>query len=575
MNQLQNKSFEEALVRYREKWDKIKDPCVVYDFPIPDVSCKELFLKRVSEHPDKTYVISRGTKMSYVECNTLAAKIANGFLAKGLKKGDRVITYVSNGFEFVALAHACFKTGIIMVNTNPRSTADEIIRRIKDCTPKMVITDSDGADAVVQALKDDKAGVEHMVFCPALEKENRWDELGAWESIISDDASEPDISISPEDIAILQYTGGTTGVLKGCCQTNHAFVAKAMAQVQYFRPFLNDNDYENYMVIIALGMSHAFGFGQGIVVNLTMGGTIFFAESLDEILRVIEKYRPTVWPSVPLWMKLIATHEEYQKYDISSLKVITCGSAPLPVDVIRRVEELTGAVITEGYGMTETVNTITINGHDHRKVGKILVAADRYALAFMHVYEQADGAFCAVGSFELTVGLEKVGLARAGDKGLRAVDDKFSVYKLGGRLHSGCIGACAGLRERKCRALFALYPRNNVFLLLLLGAVVENGEAHVGLTGNGFRDRAAGLGKLLNGKNIVNIAAAEATVFLRDNDAAEAKLVHFLQQRLNAEKPLVDLQRVRTNALVGILFVYHLQCAFFFCKNGVHRINLL
>lgn len=180
MNQLQNKSFEEALVRYREKWDKIKDPCVVYDFPIPDVSCKELFLKRVSEHPDKTYVISHGAKMSYVECNTLAAKIANGFLAKGLKKGDRVITYVSNGFEFVALAHACFKTGIIMVNTNPRSTADEIIRRIKDCTPKMVITDSDGADAVVQALKDDKAGVEHMVFCPALEKENRWEALSAW-----------------------------------------------------------------------------------------------------------------------------------------------------------------------------------------------------------------------------------------------------------------------------------------------------------------------------------------------------------------------------------------------------------
>lgn len=69
MNQLQNQSFEEALVRYREKWDKIKDPCVVYDFPIPDVSCKELFLKRVSEHPDKTYVISRGAKISYVECN--------------------------------------------------------------------------------------------------------------------------------------------------------------------------------------------------------------------------------------------------------------------------------------------------------------------------------------------------------------------------------------------------------------------------------------------------------------------------------------------------------------------------
>lgn len=180
MNQLQNKQFEEALVRYRKKWDKIKDPCVVYDFPIPSVSCKELFLERVNEHPDKTYVISKGEKMSYVECNTLAAKIANGFLANGLKKGDRVITYVSNGFEFVALAHACFKTGIIMVNTNPRSTADEISRRIKDCTPKMVITDSDGADAVAKALKDDRQSIEKAVFCPALEKENRWDEFNAW-----------------------------------------------------------------------------------------------------------------------------------------------------------------------------------------------------------------------------------------------------------------------------------------------------------------------------------------------------------------------------------------------------------
>lgn len=173
MNQLQNKQFEEALVQYRNKWDKIKDPCVVYDFPIPAVSCKELFLERVNEHPDKTYVISNGEKMSYVECNTLAAKIANGFLANGLKMGDRVITYVSNGFEFVALAHACFKTGIIMVNTNPRSTADEISRRIKDCTPKMVITDSDGADAVVQSLKDDRQSIEKAVFCPTLEKENR------------------------------------------------------------------------------------------------------------------------------------------------------------------------------------------------------------------------------------------------------------------------------------------------------------------------------------------------------------------------------------------------------------------
>lgn len=104
---------------------------------------------------------------------------------------------------------------------------------------------------------------------------------------------------------------------------------------------------------------------------------------------------------------------------------------------------------------------------------------------------------------------------------------------------------------------------------------MKNGEAHVCLSGNGFCDRAAGLGQLLDRENVVHIGAAKSAVLFGDYNAAEAKLVHFLQQRLNAEKPLVDLQRVRTNALVGVFFVYFLQFAFFFGKNGVHIIALL
>ncbi len=102
MNQLQNKSFEEALVRYREKsGTRSKTPVLFMIFRSPMFPVRSCSSKRVSEHPDKTYVISRGTKMSYVDCNTLAAKSQTAFSQKGLKKGDRVITYVSNGFEFV------------------------------------------------------------------------------------------------------------------------------------------------------------------------------------------------------------------------------------------------------------------------------------------------------------------------------------------------------------------------------------------------------------------------------------------------------------------------------------------
>lgn len=371
MNPNQEKLFEEALARNWEKWKKIMDPEVNYSFPIPNTSMKKMFLNQVNKHPDKIYIYHKDKTYTYGEVNSFAVQLANGMLELGLKKGDRVITYVSNGVEFVALAQACFKTGIIMVNTNPRSTADEIQRRIADCTPRLLITDSDGADAVLEIINDSAGIVEKFVFCPAMEKENRWTEFLPWETMISDNLTEPDTEIFPEDIAILQYTGGTTGVLKGCCQTNHAFVAKALAQVQYFKPILSPEDEENYMVMIGLGMSHAFGFGQGIVVNMSYGGAIFFADSLDEILEAIEKYRPTVWPSVPLWMKLIASDPKYQSYDITSLKCITCGSAPLPVEVIHKVEEITGAVITEGYGMTETVNTIAINDFRARRVGTV------------------------------------------------------------------------------------------------------------------------------------------------------------------------------------------------------------
>ena len=373
MTKEQLERFEEELVRLRKKWEPIKDPEVCYSFPIPATTMKAMFIEQVNRHPDKPYIYRHDTVQTYAQCNEAACRIANGMLSLGLKKGDRIMTLVSNSREFIELAQACFKTGIIMVNSNPLATSDEMINRIRDCTPSAVFVDSDGLRALLAGMAetDDKCGVKYLISCPAKEPLPKIEGVLDWSEIVSGDAGEPDIEILPEDIAVLQYTGGTTGVLKGCCQTNHAFVAKALAQQEYFKPILTEEDKEHYMVMIGLGMSHAFGFSQAIVVNMSLGGAIYLADSLDEILTAIEKYRPTVWPSVPIWMKLIASDPKYQGYDITSLKCITCGAAPLPIEVLDKVEEITGGVITEGYGMTETVNTIAINGFHHRKSGTV------------------------------------------------------------------------------------------------------------------------------------------------------------------------------------------------------------
>lgn len=157
---------------------------------------------------------------------------------------------------------------------------------------------------------------------------------------------------------------------------------------QFFSPLTNHRTDEyggslenrcRFMVETLEGMRAAVG--PDYPISLRVSGSDFMdggcnGDDIAEICELLDKTGYVDGFSITAgWhesaVPLIATHEEYQKYDISSLKVITCGSAPLPVDVIRRVEELTGAVITEGYGMTETVNTITINGHDHRKVGTV------------------------------------------------------------------------------------------------------------------------------------------------------------------------------------------------------------
>lgn len=371
MNTVREAKFEEALTRLRPKWARLQDHEVNYHFPIPETTMKEMFLAQVNSHPDKVYIRHHGRQQTYRECNVMAVQIANGLRSLGLTKGDRIITFVSNSMEFVAIAQACFKTGIIMVNSNPLATDCEIASRIQDCTPRVAIADAAGVQAVMRALRTDRVSVEHIVGCPAVGAIAPADGLMPWEALLSDDLTEPDVVVRPEDCAVLQYTGGTTGVLKGCCETNYAFVAKALAQSEYFKPILNDEDREHYMVMMGLGLSHAFGFVQSIVVNMSLGGAIYFADSLEEILTAIETYRPTVWPSVPVWMKLIASDPQYQKHDITSLKCITCGSAPLPVEVLQKVEQITGAAITEGYGMTETVNTITINSFHHRKAGTV------------------------------------------------------------------------------------------------------------------------------------------------------------------------------------------------------------
>jgi Acyl-CoA synthetases (AMP-forming)/AMP-acid ligases II len=369
--------FEAALSKHKTKWRKIQDKEVSYSFPVPDITLKEVFNELADRHPDKTFIYYRNRAYTYGECNLWARKIANGLRRIGCKKGDRVNTYIKNSPEFVCITLACFKLGLILVNSNPLDVANEIENKIQDCAAKVVIADENGYLALCKALRKMKRGPKYLIL---IGKETSVihdisQRVETLESISVYGNEEPAAEINPNDIAVLQYTGGTTGVIKGCCQTNRAYIARAMAAEEYFKPVFSDEDVENFSVIIGLPFSHAYGFAQGIIVNMAFGGNMILTDTikpqLKEILEKIQLYKAKLWPAIPLWMKLLTSDEDMQSYDLSSLKAISCGAASLPLAVLNKVEAVTGLVINEGYGMTETVNTITHNSFGFRKPGTV------------------------------------------------------------------------------------------------------------------------------------------------------------------------------------------------------------
>ncbi len=377
MTEYSEELFAAALAEHRPKWEKIQDPEVNYSFPIPNTTLKEAFNTIAEKHPDKTYIYYRNHAYTYGECNLWARKIANGLRKIECKKGDRVNTYMSNSPDFVCIAQACFKLGLILVNSNPLDVAYDMEYLMRDCQAKVVIADEISYRAVCDALQNIKNGPKYLILSEvdATLVHDIPQKVETLKTISVYGEEEPQENISPDDIAVLQCTGGTTGIIKECCGTNRAYFARAMAAREFYKPVFPPEDTDKFSIIVGLPFSHAYGFSMGIILNLAFGGNMILTDSvkpsLKEVLEKIEKYKANVWPAVPIWLKLLISEPELQKYDLSSLRSINSGGVSLPLSVLNQVEELTGIMVNEGYGMTETINTITHNSFAHRKPGTV------------------------------------------------------------------------------------------------------------------------------------------------------------------------------------------------------------
>jgi long-chain acyl-CoA synthetase len=354
--------------------------------------CLPAFLKRSAERfPDRSALNFQGYRIQFRQLKEMVDRFASALSAFGVKRGDRVALLLPNTIPCVAAYYAVLKIGAIAVMNNPLYSDRELDHQFNDSGAKLLVTlDLLGnrmidlrpktriKQIVITSIGDYLPFPKNWLF-PLVAKKKKLaadvkpaDDVFKWKAVLADhDPNPPAVTLGFEDVAMYQYTGGTTGVSKGVMLT-HANLSKNVQQCRAWFPTFKEGA---EVMLGALPFFHVFGLTTAMNFAIYMGWEDILVPKPqpEQLLEAIGKYKPTFAPLVPTMYIGILNHANIDRTPLTSIKGCFSGSAPLPVEVIRDFEKRTGAVIVEGYGLTETSPVTHINpfAGGKRKAGSI------------------------------------------------------------------------------------------------------------------------------------------------------------------------------------------------------------
>lgn len=369
-------------------WLKQYDEGVPANLDIPNITVDKFLDDTAQRFPNNTALIFFNRKITFAELHRMASQFAAALQATGFKKGDRLALYLPNCPQYTIAYYGTLFAGGIVVPSNPLYVPRELEHQIKDSGATYIVSLSlmygrlkkvrdnlNLKQVIVTNIKEYFPPLTKFLF--TLFRENKPDMNGERHSLtITDEPNtiwfrdflkvgrkKPErAEMSPEDTAVLMYTGGTTGVPKGAQLTHHNLVANAL-QVASWIP--GNKDGEGVMMT-ALPLTHSYsmtvsqnhsiyrGFAQVLIPN---------ARDLTDVLKNLEKHRVTLFPGVPTLYTAINNHPDVQagKYDLSSIKACISGAAGLPQEVQKEFMKITGGKLIEGYGLSEASPVVTTN----------------------------------------------------------------------------------------------------------------------------------------------------------------------------------------------------------------------
>ncbi len=342
------------------------------------LSMPGMFFRSAGRRGDANLLDFMGRKYSYAEVAAGVVRVAKGLQDLGVKKGDRVGLFLPNVPHYVTAYYGAMAIGATVVNFSPLYTVDELNHQVEDSGTKILFTLSASAvfptaykvlqqssleRLVVGSVAGALPGAKALFYRLFRRKENTPQpedaQITPFADLTDNDGKYVAPNIHPEkDIALLQYTGGTTGTPKGAMLSHQNLTANAR-QINGIDPFIDDDD----RLMGVLPFFHVFA--NSAVLNRTVqrGGEIVMLPRFDakQTLKAITRNQITAMPGVPTMYQALLDHPDIDKTNFSSLKVCVSGGAPLPQELKKKFEAKTGAKLVEGYGLTESSGVVSAN----------------------------------------------------------------------------------------------------------------------------------------------------------------------------------------------------------------------
>lgn len=369
-------------------WLRFYDEGVPYTVSLPERPLFRFLERAARRFPLKTAVRFPlgGANLTYRRLERHANRCATALRKLGVQRGDRVMILLPNVPQAVIAFYGALKAGAVVVACNPLFDQEELLRQARDSGARVLISldrlrsvaaylAAEGQiERVIETRTDDyfspwRKALYAVRFRPVSNEAPETFLL--WGNLMRETSPQrTEITVEPHDLAVIQYTGGTTSKPKGVMLTHANLVANTL-QTRHWLSDMRDGK-ESFLCV--LPFSHIYGMTTAMHVPIALGATLILLPTFEvnQVLKAIKRYRPSAFPGVPAMYVAINNAPNVRRYNISSVKFCISGAAPLPVEVAEEFEKLTKGRLIEGYGLTEAAPVTHANPFKgQRRVGTI------------------------------------------------------------------------------------------------------------------------------------------------------------------------------------------------------------